>query len=236
VRTALRVPTLAFWAVTVALAADAGAQRVDSAWTIRGGSYDGVTVPIDVGAASRQGRFWRLSSVRGERRIVGWNPSRLPVAVAFRRGAGVTANDSTAFWNILRQLEADIGMRLFEPVTLAAGDDPDDVIVADVKPMIADAGLTLVTWSTYGSIYDSRIYLGSRVMMHNERVVSHEMLHALGFGHTRAWHSLMNPAPSLESRVTREDVAYIQAALASRSVNERDDRLSTLVLAALRDM
>ena len=231
-----RLACLAACALAISRASDAEAQRVDSAWTIRGGSYDGITVPIDVAAASRKGRFWRLSSLRGEQRIVGWNPSRLPVAVAFRRGAGVTASDSTAFWNILRQLEADIGMHLFEPTTLMPGDDPDDVIVVDVKPMAADAGLTLVTWSTHGSIYDSRIYLGSRGLLHNERVVSHEMLHALGFGHTRAWHSLMNPAPSLGSRVTREDVAYIQAALASRSLSEREDRLSGLVLAALREM
>jgi hypothetical protein len=46
----------------------------------------------------------------------------------------------------------------------------------------------------------------------------------------------MNPAPSLESRVTREDVAYIQASLASRSVSEREDMLSRLVVAALREM
>ena len=216
--------------------ADAGAQRVDSVWTIRGGTYAGVAVPIDIGSASMNGRFWRTSSLRGERRIVGWNPSRLPVAVAFRRSAGVNSGDSTAFWGILRQLEADIGMRLFEPATLAGGEDPDDVIVVDVKSMIAGAGLTLVTWSTHGSIYDSRIYLGSRALLHNERVVSHEMLHALGFGHTRTWPSLMNPAPSFESRVTREDVAYIQAALASRSVNEREDRLSKLLMSALREM
>jgi hypothetical protein len=231
-----RLTGLAVCALAVSLAADAKAQRVDSAWTIRGGSYDGITVPIDIVAASRKGRFWRLSSLQGKQRIVGWNPSRLPVAVAFRSGAGVTVSDSTAFWNILRQLETNIGLRLFEPATLMAGDDPDDVIVVDVKPMVADAGLTLVTWSTYGSIYDSRIYLGSRSTLHNERVVAHEMLHALGFGHTRAWHSLMNPSPSFEHRVTREDVAYIQAALASRSVNEREDRLRGLVLAALRDM
>lgn len=231
-----RLPTLAICALTVLPAGGAGAQRVDSAWTIRGGAYDGITVPIDVATASRKGRFWRVSSVRGEQRIVGWNPSRLPVAVAFRHGASVTGADSTAFWNILRQLETDIGMRLFEPATLGAGEDPDDVIVVDVKPMAADAGLTLVTWSTHGSIYDSRIYLGSRAMLHNERVVAHEMLHALGFGHTRAWHSLMNPAPSFESRVTREDVAYIQAAFASRSANEREDTLSGLLFAALRNM
>ena len=87
-----RLPRLAVGALAVSLAADARAQRVDSAWTIRGGSYHGITVPIDIVAASRKGRFWRLSSLRGEHRIVGWNPSRLPIAVAFRGGAGVTVS------------------------------------------------------------------------------------------------------------------------------------------------
>lgn len=236
----MRMPTfvvaLGLAAVMSAPTLGAHAQADDSLWTIRGGSYHGVTIPVDRSIAALEGRFWRLTNVRGERRVVGWNPSRLPAAVAFRRNARVTSPDSAAFWSILRTLEADIGMRLFKPATLTGDDDPDDVIVVDVRPMSAGPGLTLVTWSTFGSIYDARVFVGSHATLRNERVVAHEMMHALGFGHTSAWFSLMNPAAAFAGRVTAEDVAYIQAALASRSVNERGDMLSGLVRAALRAM
>ena len=215
--------------------ASAIAQPVNSAWTIRGGPYDGATVPIDAARASRKGRFWRMSSVRGQQRIVGWNPSRLPIPVGFRGGVGVSAMDSAAFWSSLRQLEGDMGMRLFDPVTLERGEDPEDVIVVDIRPAMKEDGLTLVTWSTLGSVYDARIFFRSRETLRNTRVVTHEMMHALGFGHTSAWYSMMNPGPRFDSRLMPEDVAHAQFALASRSVNEREDMWSRLALAVERE-
>jgi hypothetical protein len=216
------------------LQADLSAQPFDSSWTIRGGSFDGRIVAIDPALASRLGRFWRLSSLHGQRRIVGWNPSRLPAPVAFRAGLNISSGDSIAFWRTLRQVEADMGMTLFQPAQLEAGADPDDVIVVDVRPMVSDDGVTLTTWSAHGSVYDARIFLRSRETLHNERVVTHEMMHALGFGHTRAWSSVMNPQAHTTRRLTAEDVAYAQHAIASRSFNEREDMWSRLALAMER--
>ncbi len=214
--------------------APAEAQLRDSAWTIRGGSYSGTTVPIDFSAATHRSKFWRLSTVRGVPRVIGWNPSRLPVAVAFRRGSGVTQADSAGFWDILGRLEQDLGMRLFVPARLDPDADPDDVIVVDVQRMQSD-GLTFVTWSTHGSLYDARVFLRSRATMYDERVVTHEMMHALGFGHTSAWHSVMNPVRSYNGRLSVEDVAYVQLAMASRAANERDDMWDRLALAVERE-
>ena len=211
-----------------------GAQPFDSSWTIRGGTYDGEVVAIDAASATRAGRFWRLSTLHGQRRIVGWNPSHLPVSVAFRAGLNISSGDSSAFWSTLHQIEADMGMRLFEPVRLAPGDDPDDAIIVDLRPMVSDDGLTLITWSAHGSVYDARIFLRSPATLRNERVVAHEMMHALGFGHTRVWSSIMNPQPYATPRLTREDVAYAQHAIASRAFNEREDMWSRLALAMER--
>jgi hypothetical protein len=155
--------------------------------------------------------------------------------VAFRENARVGEADSVAFWDILRRVEHDAGIRLFEPASLESGADPEDVIVVDVKPMHGNAGLTLVTWSTHGSVYDARVFVGSRESLHDQRVVTHEMLHALGFGHTGAWHSVMNPSLRSTSRLTREDVAYVQAALASRAAAERYDMWTLAALAASRE-
>jgi hypothetical protein len=207
----------------------------DSVWTIRGGPYDGMRVPIDLSRASRRGKFWRLTSVAGRQRIVGWNPSRLPVAVGFRHGLSISPADSAAFWGSLRAIESDMGMRLFHPVSLRPGEDPEDVVVVDIRPMVKDDGVTLVTWTAQGSVYDARIVLRSRVTMHNERVVIHEMMHALGFGHTMAWYSVMNPAARLDSRLSVEDIAHAQLALASRVTSEREDMWARLALAATRE-
>src|SRR5688500_8723973 len=113
----------------------ARSEAFDSSWTIRGGSFDGEVVAIDAAHASRAGRFWRLSNLRGQRRIVGWNPSSLPVTVAFRAGLNISTGDTAVFWSTLRQLEADMGMKLFQPAQLDSGADPDDVIVIDFRPM-----------------------------------------------------------------------------------------------------
>ena len=216
------------------LPASLSAQPFDSSWTIRGGSFDGRVVAIDPALARSGGRFWRLSSLHGQRRIVGWNPSRLPAPVAFRAGLNISLGDSIAFWRTLRQVEADMGMTLFQPAQVEAGADPNDVIVVDVRPMVSDDGVTLTTWSAHGSVYDARIFLRSRETLHNERVVTHEMMHALGFGHTRAWSSVMNPQAHTTKRLTAQDVAYAQHAIASRSFNEREDMWSRLALAMER--
>ena len=211
-------------------------QGADSAWTIRGGSYAGQRVSIDRSAANRSGsRFLRLSSRRGDSRIIGWNPSRLPVAVGFRVSSGVSPADSAAFWTILRHMEDDMGMRLFEPIALENGLDPEDVVVVEVKAMASDEGRTLVTWSNHGSLYDARVFVRSRATLRDERVVTHEMMHALGFGHTIAWHSVMNPVVAFNSRLTREDVAYAQMAIASRALSERADMWERLALAVSRE-
>ncbi len=212
----------------------AEAQLRDSAWTIRGGSYSGITVPVDFRAATHRSKFWRLSTVRGVPRVIGWNPSRLPVAVAFRRGSGVTHADSAGFWEILKRLEQDLGLKVFVPARLDADADPEDVIVVDVQRIQSD-GLTFITWSTHGSLYDARVFLRSRATLHDERVVTHEMMHALGFGHTSAWHSVMNPIRSYAGRLSVEDVAYVQLAMASRASSERDDMWDRLALAVERE-
>ncbi|HEX2723850.1 MAG TPA: hypothetical protein VHM24_13120 [Gemmatimonadaceae bacterium] len=212
------------------------AQVADSAWTIRSGTFAGQKVGVDPAAASkRSSKFWRTSDIDGRKRIVGWNPSKLPVRVAFRAGRGISSQDSIAFWEILQQMQNDIGMRLFEPATLEAGSDPDDIIVIDTRSMAAADGLTLVTWTISGSLYDARVYFRTTEILHNPRVVTHEMMHALGFGHTSAWISVMNGYGGSPRGLTPADVAYAQVALEARAAGEREDMWARLALAVGRE-
>jgi hypothetical protein len=125
-------------------------------------------------------------------------------------------------------------MRLFAPVTLAADSDPDDVIVVDIRRFGNEEGKTLVTWSTNGALYDARVYLRSTATMHDPRTVTHEMMHALGFGHTSMWLSVMNTSSYSPDHLTVDDVAYAQFALSSRAANERADMWERLALAYQR--
>ena len=222
--------------IVVLFAAPLPAQRSDSMWTIRGGAYDGRVIRIDSNLATRKGSaFLRLSKLKGDRRFVGWNPSRLPARVAFRSGRSVTAEDSIAFWSILKRMELDIGMRLFEPAALSRESDPEDVIVVDTRQMSGDDGRTYLTWSNNAGVYDARVYFRSTSLLHNPRIVTHEMMHALGFGHTSAWSSIMSSGSDAPASLMPEDVAYAQFAFESRASNEREDMWERLALASSRE-
>ena len=132
-------------------------------------------------------------------------------------------------------MEADMGMRLFEPAVLPDDKDPSDIIVVDTRNMPGDDGMTLVTWSSPGGIYDARVFLRSTSTLHSSRVVAHEMMHALGFGHTSAWSSIMNSGAASPSKLTVEDVAYAQYALESRAGSDRSDMWERLALAISRE-
>lgn len=177
--------------------------------------------------------MWRLTS-RDDTRVVGWNPSRFPIGVAFRPGSGIAAEDSIAFWRTLGQMEKDIGVAIFSPATVSVDDDPDDVIVVGVRPMAGDDGVTFVTWSGNGSLYDARVFFSSPAKLHEQGVVTHEMMHAMGFGHSPDAGSIMNAIPSAE-RLSPRDVAYVQLALQSRSDSEVSDIWERLALAVERE-
>ena len=220
-------------AASVVPAVVSGQER-DTSVTIESGTYAGTVVPIAKGSATRRGsRLWRLTS-REDRRVVGWNPSRFPVGVAFRPGGGVTPDDSIAFWRTLGRMETDLGLAIFAPATISVDDDPDDVIVVGTRQMPGDDGITLVTWSSNGLLYDARVYFRSPAKLHDERVVTHEMMHALGFGHTSDAGSIMNASP-LSDRLSPRDVAYVQLALQSRSDGEMADIWERLALSVERE-
>lgn len=210
------------------------AQARDTIVTIESGSYAGTVVPVEMGAASRKGsRFWRIT-MRRDGGIVGWNPSRFPIGVALRPDRGISADDSVAFWKILEQMQTDLGARVFAPVTIGKDDDPDDVIIVDTRQMASSEGMTLVTWTSNGLLYDVRVFLRSFEKLRDASVVTHEMMHALGFGHSGDHGSIMNASPST-NRLSPQDVALVQLALSSRAESENIDLWERLALVIERE-
>jgi hypothetical protein len=214
----------------------------DGLRTIERGIYAGMRVPVRIeaalGGAKKSEHFWRVPKSGGENmRVVGWRSSRYPIPVAFRHSSPsseISADDSAAFWETLAKMSADVGIALFKPVTVADG-DPVDVIIVDVRRMAGTDGFSRASWSASGELFDVRVSFGSRSVLHNAHVVAHEMTHALGFGHTKSWRSVVNPADNGTARLTPADVAYIELAMRLRERHERVDMRQLIALAVERE-
>jgi hypothetical protein len=216
----------------------------DTVWTIEHGTYAGLKVVLRFDAAAgprRRGEhFWRMPAGGGiEGGVVGWGSAKYPIQLAFRhesRGARISPSDSTAFWDAVGAMSADLGMSLFRPATLKEGDDPLDMIVVDLRAMANTDGLSRASWSPSGDLFDVRVTFHDAGVLHDRHVVTHEMMHALGFGHTKAWKSVVNPGDDTRTaRLTAEDVAYAEVAMRLREKRERSDIRHLIALAIARE-
>jgi hypothetical protein len=213
--------------------AEHGIVLVPRTWTIPSGRYAGEAVVVSPHRARtpvcpRCSVFWVRDPVPGQDavRFQGWPASRFPLRVGFDREHSVPAGaapDSAAFWRGVESMEDAFGMDLFRPVryaqTLSEGIEeigPDDVVLVVIDPSLPVAGLTMVL-GRRGIVEYAAVSLQRRDVVrtgYGAELVGHEMMHALGFGHTCSWRSLSadlqrcpqmrTPAPS------PEDVAHAQ--------------------------
>jgi hypothetical protein len=211
-------------------------------WTIVAGSYAGTRVPVSPERATRPvcagcSGFWvRMGGPRAPAGFSGWTAARFPLAVAFDRAASVPAGaapDSAAFWRAARGVEEALGQRLFRPVSYAQTlarfadeDHPGDVVLVRVDRALSTSGLT-TTVGSRGSVEYAAVSLrtaGSVTAPEGGELVSHELMHALGMGHTCAWRSVLadvNRCPQRRAPTpTAEDVAYAQLLYRVRALQQ----------------
>ena len=151
----------------------------------------------------------------------GWRRDLLPVRVSFStsRGERVTAEDSAAFWRIARALERDLDARLFSPAP-DPGEEGQGTIHVVVDRTSRDPGFTTASWNATGMIGEATVFFRSRELLSDPTVVTHELLHAIGLGHTSSWPSIMNPGGLGTAALTPADVAYAQLLLRMLRVQE----------------
>ena len=226
-------------------------------WRIAAGTHAGSEVPIDLPGAARPvcaGCDAFYGSVQGDDRsrlppgIPSWPPRAFPLDVAFDRenSARITSADSIAFWTIARSLESAFGLRLFhaadlETVIAEIHDEGRGSMLVTVDPQLPGIG-----WGSYGGqsgdILASTVHFRSTFTFRAPgaaEVVGHEIFHALGFGHTCAWRSIVADPRRCRTQQadspTPEDVAHAQLLWRIREL-ERGARISETVEAALRGM
>lgn len=212
-------------------------------WRVPAGTHAGAVVPIDLGAARARGadgtRFWRHARLPAASAAppgseppgppVGWPDRARPIPVAvvgIGGGPGATHSDSVAFWQVAHAVERDWGARLFRPAPVRAADDPAwPGITVRVTPGLGPAGLATLSWGGDGEIGWAQIEVQRRALLGDPHVMSHELLHTLGFGHVNRWRSVLGGGAhgpgAAPARLSLEDVAYGQLLDAARRAARR---------------
>lgn len=202
---------------------------VPRVWTIPGGAYAGARVEISLERAFRPvcgdcSAFFRRDRARGAagRDLVRtWPEETFPLRVAFDRedsGGPITRGDSVSFWRAVGEIEEVFGSDLFRPVpfreTVPREDYyPDDVILVQADPSLRYSGLGISSSFgneiVYGEVRLKRASLDA--FDDGAHLVAHEMMHALGLGHTCSWRTVLADARCPGMRVSApspEDVAH----------------------------
>ena len=200
---------------------------VPKSFHIDAGTYTGQLVAIDARQAmTRVGAtapFWRLVPYSGNapRKLLGWRESDLPLRIAFGRDRSnepITVLDSVAFWSIAERMERDLGRALFVPAD-AATDTTEPFIRVEIRPQAAE-GHTFVAWTQSGDASQGILLFRRAATLRSAHVVTHELVHLLGFGHSNGWPTVAQPSGGIQSGLTPQDVAYIQLAMKLRRLQE----------------
>lgn len=211
-------------------------------WEIPAGSYAGTRVEIDPRRATARpcdlcGGFYRapLGDSLPDRApgIPVWPDSAFPLKTAIdpEMGPRISARDSVAFWRHAGELEAAFGRDLFQAASIREVLEPEDE--DPHGPLLVSIDPTLRTSGWGSSAAQAGDLLAAAVMFRSAAdfdrfdargLVAHELMHALGFGHTCSWRSVVadRRCPGMRSPVaTAEDVAHAQVLWRIRALERR---------------
>lgn len=200
-------------------------------WTIDRGRYRGRTVEISPDAAFRApcedpndincDGFYPRVWITGTK---AWRADALPIPVAFDRDRStdpIGAADSAAYWEIVDQMNADFGTTLFRPAAYTDLQKTTDgralgaVLVRVDNSLSGFGAWTNWWWNADGEMWSGLIRLRHSGHFDNVGLMTHELLHTLGFKHSCSWPTVMGGyGCSSFPGLSPEDVAYAQLALA----------------------
>jgi hypothetical protein len=133
--------------------------------------------------------------------VILWSEADLPIPLAFNSAATtspISASDSIALWNTIAQMQNELGRTLFTPATLANLAAPDingysrkAVLVWVDNTLTGFSGYTNWIWDGSLNMLAAKTRVTTNAALANRSLMTHELLHALGFHHTCAWSTVM---------------------------------------------
>ena len=130
-----------------------------------------------------------------------WPEAALPIAIAFNRAGptgDISASDSVVLWATIAQMQDALGRQLFTPATISklgpidgGGFVSGAVVISIDNTLSPGAGYTNWNWDGGGNVFEAKTRVASSAVLASRGVITHELLHALGFHHTCAWPTVM---------------------------------------------
>jgi hypothetical protein len=159
--------------------------------------------------------------------VILWNDADLPVPLAFYTGAStspITASDSIALWGIITQMQNELGRTLFVPATLSSLATPDAngysrkaALVWVDSTLTGFSGYTNWIWDGNLDMLAAKTRVTRNSALASRSLMTHELLHALGFHHTCAWTTVMGGYGCTSAAgVTKADAAGFTLAYQTR--------------------
>lgn len=207
---------------------------IPRSWRIRGGRYAGELVDISLAAAFRPPcggmgdincdgfypRNW-LEDLKL------WRVADLPIPLALSRSHStslIEESDSLAFWSIVDEMNADLGREFFVPVAESRLEyDELDRPIGGVtvyldRNLIGYGAWANWWWNARGEITSGRVRLAESSSFSSASLMTHELVHILGFKHSCSWPTVMGGyGCAAYDGLSPGDVAHIELAMA---VNE----------------
>jgi hypothetical protein len=129
-----------------------------------------------------------------------WTHGAAPIPVAFDRThstSTITAADSVAFWAAASRMSDDLGWPVFKPATILSPGAIDvngtiaGAVLVVVDGTLAAGGEAIDRYDQLGFLNAARVRVPRESDLATQARVTHVLFHALGFGHTCAWPSVM---------------------------------------------
>lgn len=171
--------------------------------------------------------------------VILWSDADLPIPLAFYTTAStspISAADSVALWATIDKMQKDLGRTLFKPATLSSLAAPDAngysakaVLVWVDSTLTGFAGYTNWIWDANLNMLAAKTRVTRNSALASTGLMTHELLHALGFHHTCAWPTVMGGYGCQEqSGATKSDAAAFNLGYAIRDAIRANAPTTTL--------
>jgi len=201
-------------------------------WTVQRGTYASTDRTIDLAAAleaNDDGSRYLDGFAPSVEQVAAWTDASFPIPVGFDSSAAGrrwTAHDSTVFWQYADTMNAIAGRTLFKPsgdqtITSAGaiGLTVDYTFMTSPQGWLAVRTLNSCVLpvrfcgDVHGEVAASAGFYGQ--WSPDEKIIMHELMHALGFGHSCHWPSIMGLSrpqcvAEFPKKPTADDIAYLE--------------------------